>query len=294
MAAAPPTVDAYGAPSYGAGGPFEGQTYHTPENADPSIESAIAIARWQAGPGNTSGGSYHAILGHRGSDPWASCENPDHWPAARSVRWDLAAGGISTNRDPAVWRPDRYAVLKRLSARAYGDPNRYMHQLALSGKAAQYTAAGYPLGLRLALVRWIRLLEKAYNYDAILNLHRYWQVNRSDPGPVALIPALLELYNEAPPMPEPTTTYRDVPTTHRHYGQIEWLHDNGLATFSGRRGYFDPDGAATRAEIAVQLRRFHELIGAQAQAAVRGAEVQRRGTTSAPWPPHPTAWRLAD
>lgn len=208
-------VDVYGAPNYGPGrmvpGRPEGWAIHTPENTDPSLTSAKGIAAWQASTGNTSGGSYHGIIGHEGTDTATTCTLPAHWTMVRSVPWNGFAGGISSNRDPAVWQPDRYPQLRQhLSAAAFADPNAYLHQISISGKAVQY-ANGYPLGLVTRLAQWLVTLENAYSYDALLTLHRHWQANRSDPGPLNLPDLLLAEYRRitatgTTPTPTPTPT----------------------------------------------------------------------------------------
>lgn len=207
------THDQYGAPSYGPiGRPVAGQVYHTPENADPTLASAIAIAKWQASASNTSGGSYHGILGHdsvKFNHPIKDCVDPTHWTMVRSVPWDKASGGLSTRRD-SIWAPSRYPWIKQMvHAAAFADPNKYMHQIALSGKAAWYVTNGYPKGAVIALAEWCKILEKAYTYDAVLTLHRHWQTNRSDPGPLTLPDLVVTEYirlNTPAPVPVPTPT----------------------------------------------------------------------------------------
>ena len=197
------TVDSYGAPSYGPiGRPPAGLVFHTPENSNPSLASAIAVAKWQATSSNTSGGSYHGILAHDGPEDPATCVTADHWTMVRSVPWDQACGGLSSARD-STWAPDRYPWIKQLiSPAAYADPNRWFHQIALSGKAAWYVTNGYPKGAVTRLAEWVKILEGAYKYDAVLTLHRMWQTNRSDPGPVDLADRVLEEYARlnAPPV----------------------------------------------------------------------------------------------
>lgn len=198
------TVDAYGAPKYGPiGRPPAGVIFHTPENADISLASAIAVARWQATSGNTSGGSYHGILGYDSTR--GGMDNPNAWVMVRSVPWDTASGGVTTRRD-AIWAPDRFPWIKQLvSPAAYSDPNRWFHQIALSGKAAWYTQNGYPKGAVIRLAEWVKILEGAYKYDAVLTLHRMWQTNRTDPGPIDLADKVLAEYQRlnAPPPPPP-------------------------------------------------------------------------------------------
>jgi hypothetical protein len=208
------TVDAYGAPSYGPLRGVEGIVAHTPENADPTLAAAIAIAKWQASSSNVSGGSYHGIAGHNSAKyphGIAGCTEESHWTMVRSVRWDQAAGGLSTRRD-SIWQPGRYPWIEALlSDAAYADPNGFMHQISISGKAAWYVANGYPLGLRKMLAEWIITLESAYKYDAVLTQHRMWQTNRSDPGPLDLWDKVLVEYEKkkAAPVVTPTPT----PTT---------------------------------------------------------------------------------
>lgn len=257
------SIEEYGAPTYGPGGPFEGWALHTPENPDVSLASAIAIARWQASAGNTSGGSYHGILGHSGSDAPATCTDEDHWTMVKTVPWSLAAGGLSTRRD-AVWSPGRFPRIEaNLSAAAYADPNRFLHQISLSGKAAWYEANGYPKGCVRALVRWIRQLETTFEYDAFLTMHRQWQTNRSDPGPLSLTTTLLAEYErqttvpdpQTPP-PDPQTRFDDVPKDHPQYRAIEWAAESGIATGSGDPDLFKPDGPIDRAQLAAWLYRY--------------------------------------
>lgn len=198
MATELPSVERYGAPSYGALGlPPAGLVIHTPEWLDyPSLDYAIDCAQWQGTASNKSGGSYHGILGHDDDAPddAAGCEEPDHWVMVRSVAWNLAAGGLSGDHGYWHWRPDRYPILAQLPANAYADPNRWLHQIALSGWAGYFVQNGYPTGMVTRLAEWIRLLELAYNYDSLLTLHRMWQTDRSDPGPVELIDLVLIEY----------------------------------------------------------------------------------------------------
>ncbi len=224
------TQDVYGAPSYGAlGKPPAGIVFHTPENTDASLASAIAIAKWQAGSTNTSGGSYHGILGHDYAHAIAGCTVADHWTMVRSVPWNMACGGLSGNHtSPAnggSWAPDRYPwVAQLLGAAAYADPNRWLHQISLSGKAAWYVTNGYPPGLLKRLAEWVLILEKAYGYDAVMTLHRHWQTNRSDPGPLDLGAKVMVEYNKltAPaPEPKPEPAPVPAPTPVKTYTQAE-------------------------------------------------------------------------
>lgn len=204
------TVDQYGAPSFGPlGRPVAGFIFHTPENVDPTLAQAIAVAKWQATSANTSRGSYHGILGHdsvRFTDNLYTCTNKDHWVMVRSVPWNMACGGVTTSRDPLVWGPERYPWMQQLvHAAAFDDPNKYFHQIAISGKASQFEQNGYPPGAVEAIAEWVKILEGAYSYDAVLTLHRFWQKNRTDPGPVNFADLVLAAYDrQNAPAPAPT------------------------------------------------------------------------------------------
>lgn len=209
-------IDQLGAPDYGALHGTEGVVIHTPENGDPSIEAAIATARWQATSGNSSGGSYHGILGHDAD--LGPMSDPDAWVLVKSVPFGRIAGSISTRRD-AIWAPERYPwIAQLLSPAAYADPNAYLHALSLGGNAAWWsTQLGAAAGrdkVRGALVtaaRWIRRWEQLFDYDAVVTLHRHWQTNRSDPDGLRTAELILDeyeaLYTAAPaPTPEATVT----------------------------------------------------------------------------------------
>lgn len=248
------TVDAYGAPSYGPiGRPPAGIVFHTPENVDFSLEQAISVARWQAGSGNTSGGSYHGILGW---DSARSMDDPDAWVMVRSVPWDQAAGGISTVRTNPPWNPDRYPWIRELlPADAFRDPNRWLHQISLSGKAAWYATNGYPAGLVTRTAEWVKTLEDAYGYNAILTLHRHWQTDRFDPGPENFTDLVLAEYNRLfPTLPAPVPRFSDVPFSHPHHDDIEWAAVNGITQGFGD-GTFRPEQPTTRAQTVTFLRR---------------------------------------
>lgn len=204
-----PTIDQYGAPSYGPiGRPPAGVVFHTPENADHTLAQAIATAKWQAGSGNTSGGSYHGILAWDASR--GTTDNPDAWVMVRSVPWDQASGGISTQRTNPPWAPDRYPWLRQsLPPAAFADPNKWLHQISLGGKAGWYDTHGYPRGLVIRTAEWVLTLERSYGYDSILTLHRHWQTDRTDPGPENFTDLVLAEYdrlvNGPAPAPLPPT-----------------------------------------------------------------------------------------
>jgi hypothetical protein len=132
----------------------------------------------------------------------------------RSVPWDQAAGGISSQRTNPPWAPDRYPWMRALlPAEAFRDPNRWLHQISIGGKAGWYEQNGYPSGLVTQVARWVKTLEEAYGYDAILTLHRFWQTDRSDPGPENFTDLVLAEYGrlfptepipDPDPIPEPT------------------------------------------------------------------------------------------
>ena len=209
-------INVFGAPNYGKLKGTEGIVFHTPENNDPSIEAAVATARWQASTGNTSGGSYHGILGH--DDSIGPMSDGESWVLVQTVPFSDIAGSISTNRDPKIWQPGRFPRLKELlSDAAYADPNAYLHALCLGGKAAWWTqklgtAAGLAevRGALVALAVWVRRLEVQYGYDAFLNLHRQWQTNRTDPDGLNFADLVLDEYRarffpQPEPVPSPVT-----------------------------------------------------------------------------------------
>ena len=183
--------DNYGAPQYGALAQPEGLIFHTPENPSIYLSSAVAVTTWQASPGNSSGGSYHGVLACRdGTDP-ADYRN---WVMVRSVPWNRIAGGVTSKRTNPPWDPVGW-LDDLLSSAATYDPNKYHHQIALSGRAAWYR--GTPISTwRGAVVRaaqWCRILEVAYRYNCVLSEHTNWQSNRSD-ATGYLADAVLEEY----------------------------------------------------------------------------------------------------
>lgn len=180
---------------------YEGTVFHTPENGSPTLAAAIATVRWQATDKNTSGGSYHGILGFDESKGLPMSDRRA-WVLAKSVHFGQIAGSISTRRDD-IWHPERYAVLQLLSDAAYADPNAYLHALCLGGNAAWWSdKLATPDGraeVRGALVRlaqWVLHLERLYDYDSVLNLHRMWQTNRSDPGPILFTEYVMDEYEK--------------------------------------------------------------------------------------------------
>lgn len=213
-----PVIEQFGAPTYGRLKGHEGIVFHTPENGSVSIEAAVATARWQAGTGNTSGGSYHGILGY--DDDLGPMSDPAAWVLVKTVPFGQIAGSISTRRD-SIWQPERFPWLKELlSDAAYADPNSYLHALTPSGNAAWWsnrlsTDAGRKevRGALIALARWVRRLERTFDYDAVLNLHRHWQTNRTDPDGLNFGDLVLDEYEQLgsaipEPTPEPTQPTR--------------------------------------------------------------------------------------
>jgi hypothetical protein len=259
-----PTVDAYGAPSYGPiGRPPAGMCFHTPENLDNSLAQAINTANWQASAGNTSGGSYHGILGYDATR--GTMDNPDAWVMVRSVPWDQAAGGISSQRTNPPWNPGRYPWMAEfLHPEAYRDPNRWLHQISIGGKASWYEQNGYPTGLVTRVAEWVKTLETAYGYDAVLTLHRFWQTDRTDPGPEDFTDRVLAEYQrlysgtpvEPPPLPTPPSAQRfsDVPPSHPFYADIEWMAASGI-TSGFPDGTYRPDETVNRGTLAAFLHR---------------------------------------
>lgn len=248
------TVDRYGAPSYGAiGKPPAGIVFHTPEfGTTPALKSAIDCAAWQATSGNTSGGSYHGLLGHddvKFPHGPKGCTVADHWTMVRSVPWNQAAGGLSGNHTPpsqgGSWDPGRYPWLAQLlGAAAYADPNRWLHQISLGGKTAWYLTNGYPQGMLRRLAEWIIILEKAYGYDAVLSLHRHWQTNRTDPGALDFADKVLVEYAKLKaPAPAPAPTPTPVPT----YTQAQLDAAVNAAKSSARAGGIKDAAAAAAA-----------------------------------------------
>lgn len=215
-----PVISQLGAPNYGRLHGKEGIVFHTPENTDPSIEAAIATAKWQATSGNSSGGSYHGILGY--DDDLGPMSDPDAWVLVKTVPFTDIAGSLSTRRDD-VWAPARYPWIGQLlSDAAYADPNAYLHALCLGGKAAWWSSKLSTLegraevrGAIVAMARWVKRLENLFDYDAVLTLHRHWQTNRSDPDGLNFADLVLDAYEKlgaastAPePAPEPTWAER--------------------------------------------------------------------------------------
>lgn len=252
------TFDAYGAPSYGAiGRPPAGVVFHTPEfGSTPSLANAIACAKWQATSSNTSGGSYHGILGHddvKYTHGPKGCTVADHWTMVRSVPWNLACGGLSGNHTPpsqgGSWEPGRYPwIAQLLGAAAYADPNRWLHQIALSGKTAWFLTNGYPVGMLKRIAEWLLILEKAYGYDAVLTLHRHWQTNRTDPGALDFAEKVLVEYGKlVAPTPTPTPTPTPEPTPVKTYTQAELDEAKRTATASGRAAGIKAAAAAAAA-----------------------------------------------
>jgi len=208
-----PRVDLFGPPDYGKLKGIEGIVFHTPENTDPTLAAAVATAKWQATKSNSSGGSYHGILGHDAAR--GPMSDPNAWVLVKTVPFGHIAGSISTRRDQ-IWQPGRYPwIAQLLSPAAYADPNAYLHALCLGGRAAWWsrklsTPEGRDevRGALIALAKWVRNLEKQFDYDAVLTLHRHWQTDRSDPDGLDFADLVLAEYDRlygGAPVPDTST-----------------------------------------------------------------------------------------
>lgn len=256
------TVDVYGAPAYGAiGRPPAGMVFHTPEwGADPALQNAIDCAKWQATSANTSGGSYHGLLGHGGqhTDNMATCTVADHWVMVRSVPWNLAAGGLTSRRDVNIWQPDRFPWIRAsLPGPAFQDPNRWLHQISIAGRAAFFVENGYSKGLLIRLAEWVKTLETAYSYDSLMMLHRHWQADRTDPGPLDLADLVLieyeRMYNAPVPVPVPVPVPIPPPPPINYQAIIAAKNaafDVASLKITTLEQHFATDIQALRAEIA--------------------------------------------
>lgn len=176
-------VDSYGAPDYGPWKGLVAVVLHTTEGGR-GRAGALGTAAFQAGPSNTSGGSYHEIVGVDG----------DVVTFVRTVRAGHIAGGISTRRD-SVWIADTNAELLRyMGARAVADPNAYVWQISVAGRRDYYDANGWPKALVDGIAQRLRQIEQKYGIaDIYVTGHKYFQTNRTDPG--KLIPLVIDSYN---------------------------------------------------------------------------------------------------
>lgn len=190
-------VKLLGPPDYGPLKGMRAVVLHTTEGGR-GAEGARATAVWQASTGNTSGGSYHEIVGH----------DPGEVTVVRTVRDGRIAGGISTRRD-SIWIADTDAELAQLmGADAVADPNAFVYQISIAGTVKFYVANGWPNRLVRALARRIRRVETHYGVkDIFVTGHYRFQSNRSDPSKI-LIPKIIAAYNDiyspeqtAPPPP---------------------------------------------------------------------------------------------
>ena len=63
--------------------------------------------------------------------------------------------------------------------------------------------------------------------------------------------------------PEPESskqTFKDVPTSHPFYKEIQWAYENGITTgYSGKPGYFGLYDGCTRGQIMMFLWRFEGM-----------------------------------
>lgn len=160
-----------GAPDYGVRPRTEQVVIHTTEGTDSSLAAGIATAKWQATPSNTSGGSYHFIM-------------TDEGPIL-TVPYMHIAGSVSTNRDPAIWQPERFPWMKEiLSDAAYSDVNKYAFAISVSGKTSRlktYPHIGRIIDDTARLIRWAER-QPDIKDNLMVSGHFMWQTNRSDPS----------------------------------------------------------------------------------------------------------------
>jgi hypothetical protein len=200
-------VDRYGPPDYGVlkGRPVA-VVLHTTEG-NPGRAGAIQTAEWQATSGNSSGGSYHFVVGSDG----------DVCTAVRTVPLGHIAGSISTRRD-AVWIADTDADLREyMGAAAVADPNAYVIAISMAGYTANFEANGWPQATVDGVARLIRMIEQHFGIaDIYVAQHYRFQTNRSDPGrklTPLVIAAYERLYGGATPAPSPTPQPTPAPAT---------------------------------------------------------------------------------
>lgn len=197
-------VDKYGAPDYGTRKGTVAAVLHTTEGSGRTKAAALATAQWQATSGNTSGGSYHYILGQDG----------DVVTAVRSVRIDHIAGSISTRRD-AIWIADTDTELRQfMGSAAVADPNSYVIAISIQGQVAWFNQNGWPKAMVDAIALLLRQLEQRYSIkDIYVCGHYRFQSNRTDPG-LKLIPAVISSYERQfrTPDPSPVNTLKTVRT----------------------------------------------------------------------------------
>lgn len=230
-------IERLGAPDYGQRKGTTGIVLHTTEGGTGKA-GAIATAEWQATSGNTSGGSYHFIVGVDG----------DVVTAVKTVKLGRIAGSISTRRD-SIWIADTNDELKgALGEATVADPNSYLVAISVAGHTADFEKNGWPKPLVNGLARLVRRIERHYDADFYLARHLQFQSNRSDPGE-SLKPLLLEAYHRifdpapADATPDYETLYQDATD------EIKGLEAK-LALARKRRDQYHKELTEARAKIA--------------------------------------------
>lgn len=184
-------VKRMGAPDYGKRKGTVAVVLHTTEG-DPGRKGAIATATWQATAGNTSGGSYHEIIG----------EDGDTITVVRTVPFTHIAGSISTRRDSIWIADDDPQLTEMMGAAAVADPNAYVYAISIAGRTKDFNNK-VSRALATGIARRLHRAEKRFDVKNIFVCGHYrFQSNRSDPGKL-MIPAALEqyerLYNKTAP-----------------------------------------------------------------------------------------------
>lgn len=214
-----------------------GIIWHTTEYGtdDWSRDTALRVARDQS---NGQLGSYNWII-------YDNRSTAGKQGALLCVPYLEASGGI--NPASAAWSP-RAEVKKMLPAKAFGDPARYMLQVAFQGdtaKSGSMPANMIDTAARLTL--WIESQEWAS--DELVHLgHMHFQTNRTDPSQATLDAIKARraaiLKEEAPVVP----AFSDVPEGHKFFRALQWAYDNQIA-YPFADGTFKPDATATRGQV---------------------------------------------
>ena len=168
-----------------------GIIWHTTEAAGFTRAHATGTATWQ----RTNPGSYNWIIYDGG--------------LLLTVPYLEASGGI--NPASASYHPERYPWLKELLGKAYSDPNKYLLNVAFSGRTADMLAGKVPPNMYTTaakLARWVE--QQAWGADnQVFSGHMHWQTNRSDPGQATIDRILSEYHRlySAPAKPPPPPDY---------------------------------------------------------------------------------------
>ncbi len=173
----------------------QGCIWHTTEYgsglAGFSRATAIQCATDQA---NGQPGSYNFIIYDKGSAG-------SRGGVLLTVPYREASGGI--NPASPAWSPERFPWLRDfLGAKTYGDPARYMMQIAFSGDTADILAGRMPDNMwdtAAQLAKWIEA-QSWGNDNQRFTGHFHFQSNRSDPGQSTLDKIIARM---APPAPTP-------------------------------------------------------------------------------------------